>query len=187
MPGHRIHPVAVALVLISLIATLAFVALDAGMSRTPWETTDSAGHAMGFNDRLSLEHYRIALGHFRLQTLVSPAYAYSLLLIGAQGLALVGIGRAGGLESLRLRWFLGLQGLLFPAGLLTPVLAFGVVWDMCRGAYDREGFIDVPFVVMTAQPIWITVSVVLCFWGWWCSRQCRRSSPPIEVDAVPTP
>lgn len=187
MVAPRTHPVALALVLISLISTLGFIALDVGMAQTPWETTDSAGHAMGFNDRLSLEHYRIALAHFRLQTLVSADYAYSLLLIVAQGLVVVGIVRPGGLESLRIRWFLGFQALLFPAGILTPVLTFGVVWQMCRGAYDREGFIDVPFVVMTAQPIWVAVSAVLCFWGWRCSRRCRRSNPPIEADAVPVP
>ena len=189
MNAPRIHPVALALVLISLISTLGFIALDAGMTQTPWDTTDSAGHAMGFNDPLSLEHFRIALAHFRVQTLLSPRYAYSLLLLAAQGVALVGIGRSGGWESLRFRWFLGLQGLVFPAGLLSLALAIplGVVSQMLRGTFDREGFIDMPFVAVTAQPIWVLVSAILCFWGWRRSRRCRRSSSPIAGEVLREP
>ena len=189
MNAPRTHPVALALVLISLIATLGFIALDAGMSQTPWDTTDSAGHAMGFNDRLSLEHYRIAFAHFRVQTLLSPDYAYSLLLLAAQGVALVGIGRSGGWESLRFRWFLGLQGLVFPAGLLSLALAIplGVILQMLRGTFDREGFIDMPFVAVTAQPIWVLVSAILCFWGWRRSRRCRRFSPPLAGEVLRKP
>lgn len=189
MNAPRTHPVAVALVLISLISTLGFIALDAGMAQTPWDTTDSAGHAMGFNDPLSLEHYRIALAHFRVQTLVSPQYAYSLLLLAAQGVALVGIGRSGGWESLRFRWFLGLQGLVFPAGLLSLALAIplGVILQMLRGTFDREGFIDMPFVAVTAQPIWVLVSAILCFWGWRRSRRCRRPIVPLAGEPMPEP
>ena len=166
----------VVLVLVSLVITVLVVALDVGMSNTPWETVDSAGHAMGFNDRLSAEHYRIALSNFRFSTLWTPPYVYSDLLILAQAVVLVGLLRTPGSVGLGLRWFLGLQGLLFPLGWLALFLLPRQIRDILDGVETREGFIDVPFVVVTAQPVWVAVSGSLCIWGWIQARGRRLAA-----------
>ena len=165
----------VVLVVASLVVTLLVVALDVGMTNTPWETVDSAGHAMGFNDRLSAEHYRIALSNFRFSTLGTLPCAYSDLLILAQALALVGLLRTPGSVGPGLRWFLGLQGLLFPLGWLTLVSLPSQIRNILGGVETREGFIDVPFVVVTAQPVWVVVSGGLCLWSLLRGRRGRRS------------
>lgn len=176
------------LVLASLLVTVLVVALDAGMKNTPWDTVDSAGRAMGFNDRLSPEHYRIALSNFRFSTLGTPAYAYSDLLILAQAVAVVGLLRSRGLEAPGLRWFLGLQGLLFPLGWLALVFLPRHVRDILSGALDREGFIDVPFVVVTAQPVWVAVSGGLGIWGWMQARARRLAAKAGDPgEGVETP
>lgn len=178
------HPRLLSLVLVvaSLVVTLLVVALDAGMSNTPWETVDSAGHTMGFNDRLSLEHYRIALSHFRFSTLATLSHLYSDLLILVQAVALVALLRSRGPEALGLRWFLGLQGLLFPLGWLTLVFLPTHIRDVLRGAETREGFIDVPFVVVTAQPVWVAVSGGLCLWGVLLAWRRRRTALPAQAS-----
>lgn len=180
----------VVLVVASLVVTLLVVALDAGMTNTPWETVDSAGHAMGFNDRLSAEHYRIALSNFRFSTLGTWPYAYSDLLIMAQVLALFWLLRTPGSVRPGLRWFLGLQGLLFPLGWLTLVSLPRQIRDILGGAETREGFIDVPFVVVTAQPVWVAVSGGLCLWSFLRVLRGRRSAVaaadhPGEVKGTP--
>ena len=180
----------VVLVVASLVVTLLVVALDAGMTNTPWETVDNAGHAMGFNDRLSAEHYRIALSNFRFSTLGTWPYAYSDLLIMAQVLALFWLLRTPGSVRPGLRWFLGLQGLLFPLGWLTLVSLPRQIRDILGGAETREGFIDVPFVVVTAQPVWVAVSGGLCLWSFLRVLRGRRSAVaaadhPGEVKGTP--
>ena len=174
-PMHgRLVPVV--LVVASLVVTLLVVALDAGMANTPWETVDSAGHAMGFNDRLSAEHYRIALSNFRFSTLGTWPYAYSDFLILAQVLALVWLLRTPGSVGLGLRWFFGLQGLLFPLGWLALFLLPRQIRDILGGVETREGFIDVPFVAVTAQPVWVVVSGGLCLWSLLRGRRSRGSA-----------
>ena len=54
-----------ALVGLTFVFALAVVALDAGVRATPYETADSEGRTMGFNDQFSTEHYRIVLGNIR--------------------------------------------------------------------------------------------------------------------------
>ena len=174
----------VLLVLVSLLITVLVVALDAGMKNTPWETVDSAGHSMGFNDRLSGEHYRIAVSNFRFSTLGTWPYAYSDLLILAQVVALVALFRDRGSEARGLRWFLGLQGLLFPLGWVALGFLPNQVLNILRGAETREGFIDVPFVVVTAQPVWVMVSGGLCLRGVFLAWRRRRASVAAGANPV---
>ena len=53
----------IVLVGLSLAISLLVFALRVGIDATPYETTDSAGRAMGFNDEFSHEHYRIIIGN----------------------------------------------------------------------------------------------------------------------------
>ena len=51
-------------VLGSFITCAILVMLRIGIGATPYETTDSLGRAMGFNDRLYPDHYFIMLANF---------------------------------------------------------------------------------------------------------------------------
>src|SRR5436190_956531 len=74
----------VLLVVVSfLMFAVAFI-IRVGIEATPYDTTDSAGHTMGFNDPLSPEHYLIILRHFPFAEILHPAYAYEWLLIAMQ-------------------------------------------------------------------------------------------------------
>jgi hypothetical protein len=53
------------LVVVSLLAFASAVVLRLGIDATPYETTDSAGRPMGFNDALHAEHDLIMLRNFR--------------------------------------------------------------------------------------------------------------------------
>ncbi len=58
--------------------------IDAAFKATPASSADSSGHPMGFNDRLSAEHYMILIGNFRPHHMLSEEYGYDWLLIGAR-------------------------------------------------------------------------------------------------------
>src|SRR4051812_45035368 len=67
--------VALGLVAVSFAVCVLIIVATAGIWNTPYETADSTGRRMGFNDPLSPEHYRIAFSNFRFSTLLAPAYA----------------------------------------------------------------------------------------------------------------
>jgi hypothetical protein len=48
----------------SLLVSIATLVLDVGLRDTPYETKDSVGRTMGFNDPLSREHYGIIIRNF---------------------------------------------------------------------------------------------------------------------------
>jgi hypothetical protein len=142
---------------------LLLVILYAGIVATPYETADSAGRTMGFNDRLSLEHYGIIIRNFKPSLLFRSDYLYDQILFAsyAIGLVLIFSHRFSGLRSTR--WFFAIQGLLFPfawAGLLAfPIILFSVF----TGQMDREGFIDIPFLWVTAHTVWLTTSLLIAW------------------------
>jgi hypothetical protein len=93
-----------------------------------------------------------------------------------------------------LRWFFALQVVVFPFGLpsiLILPLVFG--GSLVRGM-DREGFVDVPFIVMVAHPIWILTSLLIAFAlrgeglglkrVWKGIRQIARKSGETVVNAI---
>ena len=51
------------------------VIVRAGLGNTPWDTVDSRGRTMGFNDVFSLEHYTIILSNFSISELFDLEYA----------------------------------------------------------------------------------------------------------------
>lgn len=140
------------------------VLLQLGIDHTPWDTTDSAGRPMGFNDRLSYEHYLIALSQAR------PTFThwggllqflYDLLLlamIGLGGWLLVSTARSHGRRA---RAFFLLQGVVFPIGWLALPMAPGVWLDLLSQRLDRESFIDAPFDWLATQPVWVMLAFVI--------------------------
>ena len=76
------------LVLISIAVTVFAVVLRVGLGDTPYETVDSAGRPMGFNDPLSAEHLLIMAGNFTLGAFFRWEHAYTWLLLAMQLAAL---------------------------------------------------------------------------------------------------
>jgi hypothetical protein len=61
------------------------------------------------------------------------------------------------------RWYFVAQAILFPLGILAlpffPFLALGFF----TGRMDREGFVDIPFILATAHPVWVVTSLIIAF------------------------
>ncbi len=150
-------------VVLSFVFCAAVIVLRMGIGATPYETTDSLGRAMGFNDPLYGEHYRIMVGNFRVGGLFSVECFYEWVLIGMH---VVG---AGLLLSQRVaakvtKCFFLLQAVVFPIGLIAMPLMPLIVGGFFLGApMDREGFEDIPFIMMVAQPMWVAVSLFIGF------------------------
>ncbi len=152
-----------ALLGLCFVSVLAVVALDAGVRATPYETADSKGRTMGFNDQFSTEHYRIVLGNIRPEQILQPRYFYEWIL-----LAMIAVGAwrlmSDGIGGMRAtRWFFFGQSVLFIIGWLS--LGFlqwpRMVVELLRCTLDREDFVDMPFTWMMAQPPWVLVSFVI--------------------------
>jgi hypothetical protein len=59
------------------------VVLRVGIGATPYDTTDSVGRPMGFNDPLHAEHYVIMLRNFSPTELLKLEYGYEWVLFRA--------------------------------------------------------------------------------------------------------
>ena len=149
------------LVLASFALCVIFIVLRLGLGATDYGTTDSAGRAMGFNDLLSAEHYGIMVRNFSFAALLKPeaAYEWVLLAMHAVGAGLLFFGNR---VSLRLtRWFFAIQALLFPIGIPALLILPLIVMGLVTGDMDREGFIDIPFIICTAHPVWVLTSFTI--------------------------
>ena len=148
------------LVVASFMVFVSAVILRSGLGSTPYDTTDSAGRPMGFNDPLHGEHYLIMLRNFSPTDLLSPEYVYEWILLAAQVAGagiLVNCSRLGARFCL---WYFAGQAALFPLGFLAlPFLPF-LVGSFFTGM-DREGFVDIPFILAIAQPVWIVTSLTI--------------------------
>lgn len=157
-----------------------FIIVNAGIWNTPYETTDSLGRRMGFNDPLSWEHFWIILSNFRPQVLLTPAYAYTWLLLAMHGLGAWLIARTDRLSRPRIRWFFALQLLLFPFGWLGFIALPMMVGWLFNGTFDRETIIDVPFISITAHTVWIGTAAVLVLASWRANIRTTTSSERFE-------
>jgi len=160
---------------LSLVFTALVVIADAGIWNTPYETTDSAGHRMGFNDPLSMEHFGIIFSNFRIQKFFGFAYAYSWLLLVMHALGAWLLFRVERLGWRRIRWFFALQGLLFPVGWLGFIALPLMIRWLLNGTFDREAMIDAPFIALTAQPIWIATALAVFAASWRTSAQAAAA------------
>lgn len=148
--GRR-HPLLAALVALSLGFGLLVIAFYDALGATPWDTRDSAGNTMGFNDPFSAEHYEIILRQISPARALGGVGGYGLLLIGAHvtmaALLLRGVRRRWVLGFCALQpavFFWGVFGLLYlPAELASPI------------GKDREGFVDMPWVELMAHGAWL--------------------------------
>ena len=149
------------LVLASFFVFASAVILRVGIGATPYDTTDSAGRPMGFNDPLHAEHYLIMLRNFRPTELLKLEYGYEWVLFAAHVLG-AGILLSSGGEISRLRrWFFVAQAALFPLGFVALPFLPSLVFGFFTGRMDREGFVDIPFVLAVAQPVWVITSLMI--------------------------
>jgi O-antigen/teichoic acid export membrane protein len=91
------------------------------------------------------------------------------------------LGHAERLNAARIRWFFAMQGLLFPMGWLGFLVLPWTVRSIINGTFDREGMIDIPFIAVTAQPIWIATAMFIVAGSWLASAQATtpgESSAP---------
>lgn len=154
--NHRM----VLLVLASFIVFVSVVILRIGIGSTPYDTTDSAGRSMGFNDPLYAEHYLIILRNFNPTELLKQEYVYEWVLVAAHILGAGILLSCGSVCSRLARWFFAAQALLFPLGCLAlPFLPFLIF----TGRMDREGFVDIPFIVAITHPVWVVTSLIIAF------------------------
>jgi hypothetical protein len=159
----KLKTISFALVVLSFAVCSFVIVAVAGIWNTPFSTTDSAGRAIGFNDRLSPEHYGIMFSNFRIQTLFDSDYFYSWLLLAMHGRGAWLIVRQGDWSPRRIRRFFALQGLLFPLGWIGFLVLPSTIRSIFHGTLDREGIIDVPFIAITAAPIWIATAMTIVF------------------------
>jgi hypothetical protein len=61
------------------------------------------------------------------------------------------------------RWYFIAQPVIFPLG-VPALLYFPFLIAGCFTGYmDREGFIDIPFILAVSQPMWIVASLIIAF------------------------
>ena len=149
------------LVLASFAVFASAVVLRVGIGATPYETMDSLGRPMGFNDPLHAEHYGIILRNFNAASLLSREYTYEWVLLGAHlaGACILLSSRAA--RARLARWFFAAQVLVFPLGVPAMFLLPFLVAGWIAGPMDREGFIDIPFILAVSQPVWVAASVII--------------------------
>jgi hypothetical protein len=78
-PGNRVSSTNAKLVWLVAASFLVFafcVFISVGVQNTPYDTVDTQGRKMGFNDVFSLEHYAIIFSNFKIGTLFDITYAY---------------------------------------------------------------------------------------------------------------
>jgi hypothetical protein len=154
------------LVLTSALLSVAVIVVLLGIRETPWDSTDSQGRPMGFNDPLSAEHFVIIARHFRAAQFLTLERAYEWLLLAMHpaGACLLLCGRRA---SLRLvRGFFAVQAIIFPLGLAFCWAAPLLLVSVFTMAECREGLTDIPLTFSmgcTAHSVWVFFSLFIVF------------------------
>jgi hypothetical protein len=116
---------------------------------------------MGFNDPLSAEHFGIIVHNFRPADFLRLEHAYDWMLLVMQSTGATLLLTAPRVSVRVTRWFFAVQAAIFPLGLVfcwVPFLLLFISQPM-----DREGFIDVPFIPLFGQSMWVLTSLILLF------------------------
>jgi hypothetical protein len=150
------------LILASFGLLAAAIIIRLGLGRTPYDAADSLGRTMGFNDPLYAEHYRIIAANFRPSDLFAVEHFYEWLLIAAQLGGACLLLRKSTTAARLTRWYFAGQWLLFPFGaffiVFAPLMMFGLLTGQRA---DREGFVDVPFVMVVGQGAWLWIATII--------------------------
>ncbi len=176
--------VTLALILMSFALCSFVIVVVAGLWNTPFSTADSAGRTMGFNDQLSPEHYGIIVSNFRVQTLMDLDYLYTWFLLAMHGWGAWLIVRQPNGNLCGLRRFFVVQGLLFPVGWIGFFVLPWTLRSVAEGRLDREGIIDIPFIAITAHPVWIATAMLIAFGLLRTSSRSLVSGGSVEPHAA---
>lgn len=161
MPSKRVRKLWIFATLISFAIAMCIMAFDAGLAATSWVTKDSMGHAMGFNDPFSDEHYGIILSNCSVSSMVRRMDFYDWLFAGFHFLV-IGLVL---LES-KLKWTLRiclLQPLIFPLGFFGFFVVPAYTVGIAQNSLHRESFTDVPVILVIAHFIWISVAMMMAW------------------------
>jgi hypothetical protein len=166
-------------VIISLAWCLITCVVHAGFNATPAGATDSNGRTMGFNDRLSAEHYMIMIRSFRLNRMFTAEYGYAWLLIGAHIYALVALLRSGQKGEECKPCVFWVQNLLFPVGWLGWLVLPPTLHEIVSGTASGETIVDIPFVACIGQPVWVLTSSIA---GGVLTRARRKAADSMGLE-----
>ncbi len=145
---------------VAMLAAAAIVRL--GLGNTPYETTDSLGRSMGFNDPLHAEHYAIMVSNFRVGRLFRLEHLYEWMLLVAQVVGAWLLISKSTTKRRATRWYFAAQWLLFPMGVFFIILAPFMTYGFLMGQKaDRETFVDIPFVMAVGQGSWLVVATMI--------------------------
>ena len=156
----------IVLVVLSLVFTFVVIGFRGGVAATPYDTMDSAGRTMGFNDHFSYEHYRIIVGNMNLGQMGTHEW----LLVAAHLVMIVL------LRLVRRKWWIIFsyalaQVLCFPWGVLGFVALPAYVLGCVTQSNDRESIVDMPFIKMEAGAVWLAVASFIGWRMWRARRQ----------------
>ncbi len=147
------------LILLSLCFGLVCWAIETGIDHVPYETKDRLGRPMGFNDRLSREHWAIVFRAVEARDFLPGTFgwtsAYFWLFLVMHGAAMRLVATASLHSPRRLLIFFGVQPLLFPIGIPGLLVLPGYLVELPMGRLDRESVIDIPFFWCTAHAAWL--------------------------------
>jgi len=151
------------LVLLSAMVLLLAIVLRIGIGATSYDTTDSQGRPMGFNDPLTIEHYIIMIRNFDANALFRSEHAYEWLALAMHALGGTLLFYSARLGVRTVRWFFALQPLLFPMAFFGALASPFMILGLFTKGIDRESFVDIPFIWVMAHPVWGTSSILILF------------------------
>ncbi|MFN0125270.1 MAG: hypothetical protein ACKV19_01125 [Verrucomicrobiales bacterium] len=169
----------VAAVVLSFIVLLAAAWLRGGVAATSYDTQDSQGRTMGFNDVFSGEHYGILLANANWREMVKQLEPHDWGLVAAHIVLLELLGTA---SARVIRVFIWPQAVLFWWGWFGFwLLPIGIADALWFHTSDREGFTDIPYISILSQGAWFWA----CAFILWKLRPRRSPNPTISQSPSP--
>lgn len=171
---------ALGLIGFSLAVLVIFAVFEGGRSATPYGTKDQNGFEVGFNNRMTPDHYAIMFRNATPGNVLRELgyYQGSCLLAQLLGLGLIIRTRRQGRSPLRDAYFFT-QMLIFPLGWLGALFSPFFFYDVYHGRVDGETFTDGPPIVCIPQGTWVLTALAVFL----LSRIARTTSmEPAEAS-----
>ena len=155
---------------VSFFLLLAIAWIRGGVASTSYDTRDSQGRTMGFNDTFSAEHYGILLRNGSPGAAAAQMNSHDWALVAAHIVVLILITRAQPRHLKRLLW---IQPVLFfwgvPALYWMPLELSGLLYFHGN---TRESFVDIPYISIMSQGAWLWA----CIFMLWKLRAPRHGA-----------
>ena len=158
----RRHVIFLGLITVSFVVLMVAWMLRAGIGATSYETLDSAGRTLGFNDPISAEHYRIIFGNVTPSVMLRNGAEFGIpcaILHGVAAWLLLSPQRRHRRST---RWFFAVNAVLFWFGWPSWfAILTGYVGRISSFRMDREDVIDIPFVWMWGSAFWVLAATAI--------------------------